>query len=166
MQAMPRHCGILALASLPGRPHLSTPILQANFHTHSQPNVCVFHVHRILSLPERGTATCIPLNSSPPLLGFVYTRKILLFTEEHGYMLPRDYLLNLYCAACRGILTPMRATMARPGATRDPTAVSHRRGVRNTEPADPGCCVYTQDCLHTPPARESRGLNPIFTPPA
>lgn len=163
---MSRHCGILALVSPPGRPHLSASILQANFHTLSQPNVCVFHVHRILSLPERGTATCIPLNSFPPLLGFVYTRKILLFTEEHGYMLPRDYLLNLYCAACRGILTPTRATMPRPDATRDPDC---------TQPPVPRpkhmgrrfrmLCVYTRWFTYTTGSWIQR-LDPIFTLPA
>ena len=70
----------MILEKLPRRhyPRTVSPqysILQANFHTFSQSNVCVFHVHRIFVLPARGTATCIPLNSFPPLLGFLYTHQ-------------------------------------------------------------------------------------------
>ena len=106
--------------------------------------------------PRARDGSLHPIELLPPLLGPVYTHKSSVHCEADTCF-PETSRHRVDCAACRGILTPMRATMPRPDATRDPTAVSHRRRVRNTWTANSGCCAYTQDCLHTPTARKSRG---------
>ena len=113
---------LLALAAPPERLSSVPQHSRQTSRTLSQPNVCVLHVHRILSLPERGTATCIPRTLSHRFLS-PYTRTALLFIAKRLLTSPRlpvEFRHMLHCAAFRGILTPTRATMARPDATRNP----------------------------------------------
>lgn len=96
------------------------------------------------SLPPRARNGHLhPLNSFPPLLGFVYTLNSSVHHEAATCLpeTPSESLYRVYCAACRGILTPTRATMARPDATRDPDCTYPPAQHPSTWPVDPGCCV-------------------------
>lgn len=119
---------LLALAAPPERLSSVLQHSRQTSRTLSQPNVCVLHVHRILSLPERGNGHLHPSNSFPPLLGSVYTHDSHVRCDAVT-CLPEtlsESLYRIHCAAYRGILTPTRATMPQPDATRDLAASSHR----------------------------------------
>ena len=84
---------LLALAAPPERLSSVLQHSRQTSRTLSQPNVCVFHSHRIFSLPERGTAAYIP-RTPPHRFSGLYTHKTLLFTEDAVRCLPEPLAVD------------------------------------------------------------------------